>query len=276
MRVSFEAVTVDLGGRDVLRGATVEVEPGTVVGLVGPNGSGKSTLLRTLYRAVIPRSGVVRLDGEDVRSLSRRQTARSVAVMMQDPSTEFDLSVEEVVLLGRSPHHATFARDSPADRSIARDAMRRAGVDDLADRMIGTLSGGQRQRVMLARALTQQSPVLVLDEPSNHLDIRHQLELMGSIRDLGRTVIAALHDLNLAARYCDAIVVLDGGRVVGSGHPSDVLQPSLIRSTFGVHARIVDDGDDRVLTFHQPMTGNSSSAPRPTISTHRDESESLP
>ncbi len=263
MRVEFDDVTVVLGGRQVVRGASLSVEPGTVVGLVGPNGSGKSSLLRTLYRAVAPREGIVRVGGHDVRALTGRQVARAVAVMLQDPSTDFDLSVHELVLLGRSPHHASFGRDTPEDLRIVDDAMRRAGIDDLADRMVATLSGGQRQRVMLARALTQQSPVLVLDEPSNHLDIRHQLELMATVRGLGRTVVAALHDLNLAAQYCDRVVVLADGCVVADGEPSDVLTPELVRTTFGVDARVVADLDGRVLAFRQLVADPSPTRPVP-------------
>lgn len=249
MRVDFDDVTVRLGGRDVVRHASLSVEPGTVVGLVGPNGSGKSSLLRTLYRAVRPRTGVVRVDGQDVLRLGGREAARAVAVMLQDAPTDFDLNVEETVLLGRAPHHAAFGRDTPADLDVVADAMRRTGVTDLADRMVATLSGGQRQRVLLARALAQQAPVLVLDEPSNHLDISHQHDLMTTVRSLGRTVIAALHDLNLATQYCDRVVVLDSGRVIAAGPPAEVLTPELIRTTFGVDVRVYGDADQPVLAF---------------------------
>jgi iron complex transport system ATP-binding protein len=251
MRVEFDAVTVARGGRTVIDGVSLAVEPGTVVGLVGPNGSGKSTLLRTVYRALKPRSGVVRIDGADVRSLTGRHAARTVAVMLQDPATDFDLTVHETVLLGRGPHHASFGRDTPDDLRIVADAMHRTEVSDLADRMVATLSGGQRQRVMLARALAQQAPVLVLDEPSNHLDISHQHELMSTVRGLGRTVIAALHDLNLAAQYCDQLVVLADGRVVAAGPPETVLTPELIQATFRVDVRVLGDRTGNVFAFRR-------------------------
>ncbi|MFD2795844.1 ABC transporter ATP-binding protein [Promicromonospora vindobonensis] len=258
MRVEFDDVTVRLGGRDVVQQASLRVEPGSVVGLVGPNGSGKSSLLRTLYRAVRPREGTVRIDGRDVQHLTGRRAARAVAVMLQDPPTDFDLSVEETVLLGRVPHHAAFGRDTSEDLDVVADAMRRAGITDLADRMVATLSGGQRQRVMLARALAQQSPVLVLDEPSNHLDISHQHELMTTVRSLGRTVLAALHDLNLAAQYCDRVVVLDAGRIVAAGPPALVLTPDLIRTTFGVDVRVHGDADEPVFAFRRLTTGDDA------------------
>jgi iron complex transport system ATP-binding protein len=257
MRVEFDDVTVRLGGRDVVQQASLTVEPGSVVGLVGPNGSGKSSLLRTLYRAVRPRHGTVRIDGRDVQYLTGRRAARAVAVMLQDPPTDFDLSVEETVLLGRVPHHATFGQDTPEDLGVVADAMHRTGITDLADRMVATLSGGQRQRVMLARALAQQSPVLVLDEPSNHLDISHQHELMTTVRSLGRTVLAALHDLNLAAQYCDRVVVLDGGRIVTAGSPALVLTPELIRTTFDVDVRVHGDADEPVFAFRR-LTGDDA------------------
>lgn len=252
MRVRLEDVTVALGGRDVVHAATLTAEPGTVVGLLGPNGSGKSTLLRTLYRAVRPRLGTVRLDDVDIASMSGREAARAVSVMLQDPHTDFDLTVHELVLLGRAPHRRALGRDSADDLQTVDHAMRKVGVADLAERMVGTLSGGQRQRVMLARALAQQTPLIVLDEPSNHLDIRHQIDLMTIVRGLGTTVIAALHDLNLAMRYCDRVVVLVEGRVLAAGPPSDVLTPELIRMAFDVDARLLSDSDDRVLSFRAP------------------------
>ncbi|WP_221583570.1 ABC transporter ATP-binding protein [Microbacterium sp. G2-8] len=251
MRVDFEDITVALGGQDVIRGASASIASGTVVGLVGPNGSGKSSLLRTLYRAVAPRGGTVRIDGQDVRAFGGRQLARTVAVMLQDAPTDFDLSVEETVLLGRAPHHTTFGRDTAEDLRIVDDAMARTEIVDLADRMVGTLSGGQRQRVMLARALAQQTPVLVLDEPSNHLDISHQHELMSTVRGLGCTVIAALHDLNLATQYCDAIIVLADGEVAAMGAPQQALTPALIRRTFGVDVRVLGNADEPVFSFRR-------------------------
>ncbi len=268
MTVEFDAVTVTLGGRDVVRDASLTVEPGTVVGLVGPNGSGKSSLLRTLYRAVKPRRGTVHLDGRDVLSLSGRQAARSVAVMLQDPPTDFDLTVAETVALGRAPHHASFGRDTAEDLRIVDEAMLRAEIADLGDRMVATLSGGQRQRVMLARALAQESPILVLDEPSNHLDIAHQHELMSTVRGLGRTVIAALHDLNLAAQYCDHVVVLAEGRIIASGPPVEVLTPGLIRTTFAVDVRVLGEPSDPVYAF-RPFAAHS--APEPPAAPSRTD-----
>ncbi|WP_402840128.1 ABC transporter ATP-binding protein [Microbacterium sp. GXS0129] len=251
MRVDIDAVAVRLGGRDVVRDVSASIPSGHVVGVVGANGSGKSTLLRTIYRAITPAAGRVLVDGTDVRSLSSRRAACTVSVMLQDAPTDFDLSVEETVMLGRGPHHASFGRDSPEDLRIVAEAMIRTDVAGLADRMVATLSGGQRQRVMLARALAQQTPVMVLDEPSNHLDISHQHELMSTVRNLGCTVIAALHDLNLAAQYCDAVLVLSGGELIVSGPPAEVLTPALIRRVFGVDARLLGDDAGPVFAFRR-------------------------
>lgn len=263
MRVDFEAVTVTFGGNEVVRNASASIASGEVVGLVGPNGSGKSSLLRTLYRAVVPHCGMVRVDGQNVRRLTGRQAARTVAVMLQDAPTDFDLTVDELVMLGRAPHHSSFGRDSAEDITIVEKAMQRVGVEELADRMISTLSGGQRQRVMLARALAQQAPVLVLDEPSNHLDIAHQLELMTIVRSLGRTVIAALHDLNLAAQYCDRVIVLQHGHIVANGAPRTVLNSALINEVFRVDARLVADG---VLAFrHLPYVSPTTPVSAPHL-----------
>lgn len=262
MRIEIDDVTVTMGGQDVVRRASLVVEPGEVIGLLGPNGSGKSSLLRTLYRAVRPRMGAVRIGGEDLRTLSGRAAARAVAVMLQDPPTDFDLTVEETVLLGRAPHHASFGRDTAEDLCVVAEAMHRAGIADLGDRMVATLSGGQRQRVMLARALAQASPVLVLDEPSNHLDISHQHELMGTVRGLGRTVIAALHDLNLASQYCDRVVILSAGSIVAAGPPATILGPDLIRTVFDVDVRILGEPAAPVFAF-----GRLRSAP-PLAPTH--------
>lgn len=273
MRVEIEGVTIALGGRDVVSDASLIVRPGEVVGLLGPNGSGKSSLLRTLYRAVKPRRGTIRLDGVDLRALTGRQAARAVAVMLQDAPTDFDLTVEETVLLGRAPHHASFGRDTTEDLRIVSDAMNHAEVTDLSDRMVASLSGGQRQRVMLARALAQQSPLLVLDEPSNHLDISHQHELMSTVRHLGRTVIAALHDLTLASQYCDRVVILSEGRIVASGAPASVLTHELIRTVFAVDVRVLGDDIAPVFAFRR-LTDNPSDRASPPLRLSQGSTES--
>ena len=260
MSVHFDGVSVARGGRTVLHGVDLEVGTGRIVGLLGPNGSGKSTLLRTLFTGQRPQRGRVLIDGVDVSQLPPRTLARTVSVMLQDAPSEFDLTVRETVLVGRSPHRPPFSRDTPEDQHIVDQALRTADVHDLGERLVRRLSGGQRQRVMLARALAQSGEILVLDEPTNHLDIAHQLDLMRVVSGLGTTVIAALHDLNIAAAFCDDVAVIDEGRIVAFGAPDTVLTPALVDEVFHVTARIAVEVDTgaRAMTFHprqpRPLT----------------------
>jgi iron complex transport system ATP-binding protein len=239
MRIEVEELRVRLGGRSVVSGATLLVSPGEVAGLVGPNGSGKSSLLRTVYRHLRPADGRVDVGEASVWALPARHAARRVAAVPQDTRTEFDVTAWDMVAMGRTPHKRPFAADSKQDKEIVRTALARVGVEELAARPYPTLSGGERQRVLVARALAQQTPVLVLDEPTNHLDVRHQLEVLELVRELGLTTLLALHDLNLAAGYCDRVHVLLDGRLVAGGPPAEVLTPALVRSVFGVHADLV-------------------------------------
>ncbi|RMI09331.1 ABC transporter ATP-binding protein [Cellulomonas triticagri] len=235
------------GRRPVLRGVDLRAGQGEVVGLVGPNGSGKSTLVRALYGAITPDRGSVVLDGVPLGALRRREVARRVAVVVQDAAQELPLSVADVVELGTLPHRRPGrARD---DRVVAQ-ALRRVGVDHLADRMVGALSGGERQRVLVARALAQQTSHLLLDEPTNHLDIRYQHEVLALVRDLGLTTVVVLHDLNLAARYCDRLVLLREGRVHAAGPVADVL--AVVPDVYGLRAQRVDaDDGTRQLLFRR-------------------------
>ncbi|WP_405854544.1 ABC transporter ATP-binding protein [Streptomyces sp. NBC_01515] len=236
MRLDIEGLSVDAGAVRLVEDIRLVVDSGAFVGLVGPNGSGKSTLLRCVYRALRPACGVVRLDGDDVHAMEPRAAARKVAVLPQESSAEFDFTVAEVVAMGRLPHRD---RTAASDRGICAGAMERTGVTHLADRGFLALSGGERQRVLIARALAQRPRVLVLDEPTNHLDIAHQLDVLSLVRDSGLTVLAALHDLNLAAAHCDVLYVIADGRIVASGAPHEVLQPALLAEVFGVRAHPV-------------------------------------
>ncbi|NEA98074.1 ABC transporter ATP-binding protein [Streptomyces sp. SID13726] len=232
MRLDIEDVSV----AGILRDIRLTVRSGAFVGLVGPNGSGKSTLLRCVYRALRPTAGVIGLDGDDVHAMNPRAAARVLAALPQESSAEFDFTVAEVVAMGRLPHRD---RTAASDHEICAAALRRAGVDHLAGRGFLALSGGEKQRVLIARALAQQPRVLVLDEPTNHLDIAHQLDVLGLVRDSGPTVLAALHDLNLAAAHCDLLYVIQDGRIVASGPPHEVLEPALLAEVFGVRAHPV-------------------------------------
>ncbi|MFR9722054.1 ABC transporter ATP-binding protein [Streptomyces sp. MS19] len=226
----------------ILDGLTFTLPPGRFTGLIGPNGSGKSTLLRLLAGLRAPSSGHALLDGGDVAAAGRRAVARRLAFVAQDVATDVDMTVREVVALGRAPHRARSA--APRDHEAVERAMARTGVAALADRSWPTLSGGERQRVNTARALAQEPAGLLLDEPTNHLDIRYRLDLMEMLSAMDVTVVAALHDLDLAARYCDHLVLLDAGRVVASGAPVEVLTSGTLRDVYQVRAT-VREGPDR-------------------------------
>ncbi len=222
---------------EILKGISIRLEDSAFVGVVGPNGSGKTTLLRSMSRVLRPSSGTVEIDGKDIYSIPARDFARCVGVVPQDVWVAFDFTVLEVALMGRSPRMGRFAVESSRDIAIAMKALARTGTDHLAYRPIGSLSGGERQRVMMARALAQEPRLLLLDEPTSHLDISFQFDIMDLVKSLneehGLTVLAVLHDLNLASHYCDRIVMIGGGRVFAEGSPTTVITPSNIRQVYG-------------------------------------------
>jgi iron complex transport system ATP-binding protein len=238
MKLEARALRWEVAARRIVDDLSLQVADGQLVGLLGPNGSGKSTLLRMAYRLLRPTAGVVALDDRDVWRLSARDAARSMAVLAQENPSDFDFSAREIVLMGRTPHKRMFDADTAEDQRRVDQALIRVGAADLADRRFQTLSGGEKQRVLMARALVQQAQVLVLDEPTNHLDIRYQFEIMALIRALGVTTLAALHELNLAAHYCDRLYLIDAGRLVASGVPAEVLTPALIDRVYGVRAEV--------------------------------------
>ncbi|MEV5236129.1 ABC transporter ATP-binding protein [Streptomyces pseudogriseolus] len=250
MDLELDELTVVTDGKSLVRGLSLTVPDGQVVGLVGPNGSGKSTALRCVYRALRPSSGTVRVGEQDLTRLPMRHSARTIAAMTQDGGVDFDFTVEEVVALGRAPHLRGNQALSGRERSLCEWAMDQLDIGHLAHRGVLTLSGGERQRVLLARALVQEPEILVLDEPTNHLDVRHQVDLLSLLRASGLTVLVVLHDLNLAAAACDRLGVLSQGRLVASGAPADVLTPDLVADVFGVKASVVPHpltGDPQLL-----------------------------
>ncbi|UBU18328.1 ABC transporter ATP-binding protein [Nonomuraea gerenzanensis] len=239
MSLHAHEVTWTAQGRPIVDGITVEIPPGGLTGLLGPNGSGKSTFLRLLAGLLRPASGAVLLGGHDLRHLPRRDAARRLAVVAQEVSAEVELPVLDVVLLGRIPHRRRLAASAgAADLEHARRALRRCGVADLEQRRWSTLSGGERQRVNIARALAQEPTELLLDEPTNHLDIAHQLALLDLLAATPATVVTALHDLNLAAQYCDHLLLLREGRLVAAGSPGQVLTEETVERVYGVRAQV--------------------------------------
>ncbi|MDZ4233219.1 MAG: ABC transporter ATP-binding protein [Dietzia sp.] len=244
-------VTWTRSGKVVLDSVSVHPEPGSVLGLLGPNGSGKSSLLRLLAGLDHPDFGRVELHGSLLGSVRRKEVARAVAMVGQHADTELDIRVAEVVRLGRLPHRRVFGADPDADVAV-REALAATGLSDMGDRLWHSLSGGERQRVQIARALAQRPTELLLDEPTNHLDIAHQLEILSLVRHLDVTAIVALHDLNLAAMFCDQLVVLDAGRVVAAGPPETVLTEKLIAQVYGVQSRVGSERGRPFIRFDAP------------------------
>lgn len=252
--LTVTGLRVRLSGVPILRGVDVQVAGGELLGVIGPNGAGKSTLLRCLYRALRPEAGAVWVDGADLLSMDARASARQTAALPQEVQQAGGLGVRHVVLLGRLAHRRSWQQATAGDHEIADRALEQVGAAHLADRDIATLSGGERQRILLARALAQQPRVLVLDEPLNHLDIRHQLEALELVRGLGLTTVMAVHDLGLALRYCDRLCVLDDGTVIAAGPAPQVLQPDLVARVFGVRSRQIEITPGRHTLWCEPLT----------------------
>ena len=228
--------------RPIVRGVSLQVQAGEMVGIVGPNGCGKSSLLRLLYRALRPEpGGEVRLLGQDIWQLSARAFAQQVAVVSQQERTDFDCTVQEFVQMGRLPHQSRWRRDSARDRAVVADALASVRASHMAGQCVASLSGGEKQRVVLARALAQQPQLIFLDEPTNHLDIQFQLELMDWLRGSGCTVVVVIHDLNLAAQYCDRLYLMRAGEVIAQGAPQQVLTAEAVQTLFDVQAAIDAD-----------------------------------
>ncbi|MDH6697294.1 ABC transporter ATP-binding protein [Streptomyces sp. MAA16] len=242
-------------GRVIVDSVTLAVDAGETVGLLGPNGSGKSTLLRMLAGVLAPSAGVVTLDGRPLPEVGRRATARRVATVEQHAHTQTELTVRDVVALGRIPHRRAWTPASEADARAVTEALDRTGLTGLADRSWHTLSGGERQRAQIARALAQEPRELLLDEPTNHLDIQHQLDLLDLVAGLPVTTVVALHDLNLAAMYCDRLLILRTGRVTAQGTPGEVLTPELIAEVYGVRAEVTHGPGYPVIRFVRGATG---------------------
>ncbi len=255
----FEDVALKLGGREILKGVTLDVPPGSVIALAGRNGAGKTTLLRVASRVLRPSAGRVTIGGVAIEELSRRELAQRLAVVPQDASISFPFSVIEVVLMGRSPHLGVLGFESRADVALARDVMARVGIEEFADRSILDLSGGERQLVLIARALTQEPRILLLDEPTAHLDLAHRVAVLDLVRDFardGRSALVVSHDLSLSARASDSLAVLADGRVLASGPPRDVLTPENLSSAFGIRADVIQAPDGGPLVVPRSATSD--------------------
>jgi iron complex transport system ATP-binding protein len=240
--LAFENLRLRIGPREILRGVTLELGRGEMVGLAGPNGSGKTTLLRVASGVLPAGAGAVRVRGRSTASFPRRELARELAVVPQDAHVAFPFRAGEVVLMGRSPYLGPLGFETGADLRLAEEAMARVGIASLAERSILELSGGERQLVLVARALAQDARVLLLDEPTAHLDLRHKIVVLDLVREYvrsGRSALVVSHDLTLAARSCDRIALLREGALVATGTPADVITPQNLGTAFGIDADVL-------------------------------------
>ncbi len=261
--LAFDDVRLRIGPREILRGVTLELGPGEMVGLAGPNGSGKTTLLRIASGVLPAGAGAVRVRGRPAASFSRRELARELAVVPQDAHIAFPFRAGEVVLMGRSPYLGPLGFETGADVRLAEEAMARVGIASLAERSVLELSGGERQLVMVARALAQDARVLLLDEPTAHLDLRHKIVVLDLVREFvrsGRSALVVSHDLTLAARTCDRIALLREGALVATGAPADVITPQNLRTTFGIDADVLAAPDGSPLVVPRLPAASTSGA----------------
>ena len=235
-------VTLGYGDRIVLRDIDLEVKPGEMVGIIGPNGCGKSTLIRGITRLITPRSGQIFINGRNIANMSRGDLARVIAAVPQNPVLPELFTAFEVVLMGRTPHLSRFGYEGERDLAITQRAMEVTQTIAFAQRRVGELSGGEKQRLTIARALAQQPEVILLDEPTAHLDINHQLETLDLFRELcleqGLVAVSATHDLNLAAQYCDRLVMLSQQRIYCQGTPRQVINPDNIKQVYGAEVYV--------------------------------------
>lgn len=238
MKLEIDCLQVKIAEKTILDQVSLHVANKQLVGLLGPNGCGKSTLLRSIYHMVHPSCGTVNLDEIDVLRTPVKTLARYLSVVSQFNELNFDFSVRQMVSMGRSPHKGLLERENETDKEIIDRAIHETGLDEFADRSYSSLSGGEKQRVVLARAIAQSPQFMLLDEPTNHLDIKYQIQILSIVRSLGIGVLTALHDLTLAANYCDYLYLMKSGKIYAQGTPEEVLTPGNIREVFEVNCEV--------------------------------------
>lgn len=269
-RLSGNSLTASYSSTPVLQNVDVRIPDGRITALIGANGSGKSTLLRMLGRIMQPNSGSVMLDGKAIASMPSREVAKTLALLPQNPLSPEGLTVRQICSFGRHPHKALLSRSSREDHEIVSSSLIATGLEELADRQLDQLSGGQRQRAWIAMALAQETPILLLDEPTTYLDVAHQLEVLELLKDLneirGRTVVMVVHDLNHAAQYADFVIAVANGRIYGTGSPVDLITAETVEAVFGIKAMVIPNPID-----HTPLC---LPMPKPKQPNHRRASQS--
>lgn len=238
MKLKVDNLSFNYYDKNIIENICLNIKKGDFIGIIGPNGSGKSTLLKNIYRALEPNDGCIELDGENLSKMNFKKSASKMGVVGQENFVPFDFSVEEIVAMGRNPYKKLFDSDTIEDKQIVMDSLEKIGMKDMAKRNYIQLSGGEKQRVLLARVLAQQTDFLILDEPTNHLDIYYQLQIFDIVKNLNVTVLSAIHDLNIAALYCDFLYVLKDGKVSRYGTPEEILTPEIIYDIYGINADV--------------------------------------
>lgn len=237
-KLKIEGVNFFINDKQILNDIKLEIEEGQFVGIIGSNGSGKSTLLKNIYRIYKPTSGKIFIDNEEISTISNKEIAKKLAVLAQETGSEFEFKVEDIVKMGRYPYKSLFEDYSKIDLELVSKMLKKVGLEHLKNRSFNSLSGGEKQRVLIARALVQDAKFLILDEPTNHLDIGYQLQVMDMVKELKITTFSAIHDMNIAAMYCDYLIVIKNGQIIKKGTPEKILTEEIIKDVFNVDCHI--------------------------------------
>ncbi|MBB6623325.1 ABC transporter ATP-binding protein [Clostridium gasigenes] len=237
-KVQVKNLRFSINKKEILKDISFEIPKGSFVGVIGPNGCGKSTLLKNIYRLYKPSSGSILLDNKELAKMKDKDCAKEIAVLAQESNTHFDFTVEQIVKMGRYPYKSVFEDYSRADLQMVKEMLRKVGLESFGERSFSELSGGEKQRTLIARALVQNTEFLILDEPTNHLDIGYQIQLMDLVKGLNITTLSAIHDMNLAAMYCDYLIVMKDGKIIKFGTVEEVINSEMLKDVFGVNAHV--------------------------------------
>lgn len=238
IKARVQSLNFTIENNNILKNVSFEIEKGGFVGIIGPNGSGKSTLLKNIYRAYKPSSGEIFINNKNIKDMKGRECSREIGVLRQDGEENFDFNVLEIVKMGRYPYKSLFEGYSKEDDKLVLDMLKKVGLEEFKDRSFLSLSGGEKQRALIARALVQNTDFLILDEPTNHLDIGYQIHLMDMVKSLKITTLSAIHDLNIAAMYCDYLIVMKNGEVYDMGKVEDIINEKMLKNVFGVNGYV--------------------------------------
>lgn len=249
--LEIENLTYKIDDSLISDGINIKFEENTFTGIIGPNGSGKSTLLKQIYRVLKPTKGKIFFDGIDIEDISSKKMARQMAVLPQENQSDFDYTVREIILMGRFPYHSFFMgdHDFDVDINLMKKYLNIVGLREQENQYFKTLSGGEKQRVLLARALVQEAELLILDEVTNHLDIGYQYKVLEILKGLNMTIISAIHDLNLAMKFCDQVVIIDKGRIIVTGNPKDIITRENLKEIFKIDAQIIKKDNSHIIDY---------------------------